>query len=146
MKTKKQCKGFTLVELMVSMLAFAVMVLAVGSMLFYGWLGWRRNTESVSMQRDALIAMNVIAREIRNSSINEVSGDAAGIYFTASSPVIVRSSSVNYPASDIAFSPGINIRNFGVNIVSNTVDVGFTLYTSDGADENQYRMFINTRN
>lgn len=146
MKIKNQSSGFTIVELMVSMLAFSVMVLVVGSMLFYGWLGWRRNTESVNMQRDALIAMNTIAREIRNSTISEVSGDSAGIYFAASSPVVVRTSAMNYFASDIAFSPGINIRNFGVNIVSNTVDVGFTLYTSDGADENQYRMFINTRN
>lgn len=146
MKARKQSKGFTVVELMVGMLAMSVMVLVVGSMLFYGWLGWRRSMESVGMQRDALIAMETIAKEIRSSNISEVTGDTAGIYFSVSSPVVVRTAKFQYLAADIPFNPGVNIKNFGVRTVDNTVTVRFTLYTSDGADENAYRMSVNTRN
>lgn len=137
MKRKNRCAGFTLVELMMSMLAMAVLLLATGSILVYGWLGWRRNMESVSMQRDATIAMKMIARDIRNSNISDVSGDAAGIYFNGSS----------FLAADIAISPGVNMNNFEPPlIVSNTVVVAFTLNTSDNADENRYRILVNTRN
>ena len=146
MKIKKQRSGFTVMELMVGMIAFSVMVLVVGSMLVFGWLGWRRSAESVAMQRDAVIAMNMIAKEIRMSNLGEISYDSAGIYFGVSNPEVVRSAAVNYPAADIAFSPGVNIKNFGVAIVGNTVDVDFTLYTHDGTDENDYSMSINTRN
>lgn len=145
MKIRKQCKGFTIVELMMAMLAMAILSLAVGSMLVYGWMGWRRNTESVGMQRDAVLAMNVVAREIRNSNISEISADAAGIYFDAG---VVRPSATSFLASEIAYTRGININNFNVNmnVADNAVTVAFTLFTASGTDQNDYAMTIKPRN
>ena len=59
--------GFTIMELLVAMMATAILALIVGLMLVYGWQGWHQNTASVEMQRDATLAMQVIAKEIRRT-------------------------------------------------------------------------------
>ena len=143
MKTKRTKQGFTIVELLVAMVAFSIMILAVGLMLIYGWLGWRKNTHSVNMQRDAVLAMEQIAREVRNSNIAEITDDAGGIYFA---PGIVRSNDVNILTTDIAVFPGVNIEDFGVSYITNAVTVSFTLFTDGNADRNDYEITVNTRN
>lgn len=72
MSTHTKSTGFTVIELMIGMLAMAVMALTVGSMLYFGWLGWRRSNEIVNMQRDASLALRVMAKEIRMSSIDDI--------------------------------------------------------------------------
>jgi len=66
------CSGFTLVELMMAMLATAILALTVGSLLVFAWKGWRINNESVNMQRDVSLAMKIMAREIRKASIENI--------------------------------------------------------------------------
>ncbi|RLA59006.1 MAG: hypothetical protein DRR04_09615 [Gammaproteobacteria bacterium] len=152
MKIKKQCSGFTIVELMVGMVAFSIMVLAVGSMLVFGWLGWRDTKESVGMQRDAVITMNMIAREIRNSNIDQISGDGNGIYFEAS-PAVGRNSDVAFLASDIAFGSGVVLNSWNTPVFDTSsiagatgVVVRFSLATSRGTDANNYQMTVYPRN
>ena len=137
MKRKERCTGFTLVELMMAMLAMSVMLVATGSMLVFGWLGWRRNVESLNMQRDAVIAMKTIANEIRGSALSDISGDSAGIYFDGSSVM----------AADIAISSGVSLQAFDPPVIgSNMVEVVFTLSTSDNADQNTYTIQVSPRN
>lgn len=145
MKKVKTKEGFTLVELLVAMLAFSIMILAVGLMLVYGWLGWRQTTHSVNMQRDAVLAMEQIAREIRTSNIADITHDSAGIYF---SPVVARTNSATILASEIAVFPGVNLEpnSFDVDVVTNAVTVKFTLFTNERVDRNNYEMTVNTRN
>ncbi len=52
--------------------AFSILALATGSMLVFGWQGWKRMNDSVDMQRDASLAMHVMAREVRKSSIGDI--------------------------------------------------------------------------
>ena len=80
-RTKKSKLGFTLVELMMAMLAFSILSLAVGSMLVYGWQGWKRNNDLVAMQRDASLAMMMISKEIRNAQYDEIT-DGLGLSFS----------------------------------------------------------------
>ena len=147
MKIMRLRKGFTIVELLVAMTAFSVMILAVGLLLVYGWDGWRKSTHSVNMQRDAVLAMEQIAREIRNSNITEITDDSDGIYFTALG--FVRTNSATILAADIAAFPGVNIdpKSFDVSYApTNAVTVRFTLFTDRNADRNNYEMTVNTRN
>ena len=72
MKSHESKSGFTLVELMVVALAFSILALATGSMLVFGWQGWKRMNDSVDMQRDASLAMRVMAREVRKSTIANI--------------------------------------------------------------------------
>lgn len=82
-RINKSRGGFTIMELLMATLAFSVMMLVVGSMLVYGWRGWKRNTEHVGMQRNATIAMMMISKEIRNTTYADIS-DGAGISLGAS--------------------------------------------------------------
>ena len=93
---KKRMFGFTIIELMVSMLAFAILALATGSMLYFGWMGWKRNTESVSLQRDAMVAMRIVEHRLRNasldaSSVKAVSWSGAQITFDSREHSVRRS-------------------------------------------------------
>ena len=102
------------------------------------------------MQRDAVLAMQQIAREIRISNVAEISHDNSGIYFSPSSPQLVRTNSVNILASDIAVFPGVNIEpnSFVVipDINTNAFTVNFTLFTDGDYDRNDYQITVNTRN
>ena len=58
-------KGLTIVELMVGIIIVSVLTLTIGSMLYYTYLSWFRNRDTVELQRDGTIAMDMIARAIR---------------------------------------------------------------------------------
>jgi len=146
MTTAKSKRGFSIIEMMVAMAAFAVMALTVGSMLFYGWLGWRDNFESVAMQRDAMVAMRIMGKEIRNSKISEITSDNGGIYFSAG---VVRTNAVDFLASDIAYSPGVVLNSFvcpEIDLTKGSVLIQFSLSNSRGTDNNDYEMTIYARN
>lgn len=72
MNKQKNKSGFTLIELMMAALAFSILALATGSMLVFGWQGWKKMNDSVDMQRDASLAMYIIAREVRKSTIANI--------------------------------------------------------------------------
>ena len=82
MRVNESKKGFTIVEVILSMLAFGIMALTVGTVMLSSWSNWRDFREAIAMQRDAMIAMKIIATEIRNSNINEISGDSDGLDFS----------------------------------------------------------------
>lgn len=91
-------QGFTIIELLIATLAFSILMLAVGSMLVFGWQGWYRYSDSVSMQGDAALATQMIAKEIRNASYVDIS-DGAGISF-ANSGISFSESGNNLVRSD----------------------------------------------
>lgn len=149
MKQKSSKAAFTLLEMLLAMLAAVFLMITVVHVFYYAWLGWIRNTHSVSMQRDATLAMERIAREIRSSDIGEISGDSDGIYFAPSSIPNVRPNAVNILATDIPVFPGVHIAGFNppvINVSSNTVKVSFTLFTDENADQNYYEMTVTPRN
>ena len=59
--------GFTLIELMMAMLAGAIMALVVGSILVFGYQGWADNNRKVELQRDASLAMEAVGRQLRQA-------------------------------------------------------------------------------
>jgi len=69
-------QGFTVTELLLAVLATAIMALAVGSVLVYIWKGWIRHAASVEMQRDATLAMRIISREVRRTDIDNIAAGA----------------------------------------------------------------------
>lgn len=132
-------KGFTIVELMVGMLAFSVMALVVATMLIYGWRGWVRSRELVSMQREASLSMLMIVKEIRNSTYAGIT-DGSGISFSDTGSSF--SESGNSIISDDGFTlvdgwlvPGTFLTSKYQDVDADGrkeqwVDVSFTLKTS----------------
>lgn len=145
MKAHRTSEGFTVIELMVSVVAFSVLATAVGSMLYYGWLGWRRSADSVAFQRDAMIAMRVVEHRIRNASL-----DAASSRAVSWSPAqLTFASDENYTSSDLAFDSGVILVPGSFNVQSNDVggiSVEFALKNASATDEASYEMTIYPRN
>ena len=61
-----------MVELMLTMTAASIMAITIGSVLYFVWVSWRSNNESVEMQRDATLAMHAIVREIRRTPVDGI--------------------------------------------------------------------------
>ncbi len=69
---KKPQSGFTIVEMMVALLAGVVLALTVGAMIVFAYMAWAHNSDAVKVQGDGSVAMIVISREIRESGINDI--------------------------------------------------------------------------
>ena len=144
MRTKTEKQGFTLVELMVSMIAFTLLALIAGTILVFAWNGWRDSIETVGMQRDAMIAMRIMEKEIRNSNINEVSGDSTGLSCANGT---TRTNAFRFSAASIPYNSGVLLDSWSApTIGTNTVTVSFVLRTSRAGYGNAYTKTIYPRN
>jgi prepilin-type N-terminal cleavage/methylation domain-containing protein len=74
-ETKSQ-KGFTLIELMVSMMTSAILILSAGIVLVIGQTSWDEAWKKSSLQRDASYAMLRMSRSIQDA--NSAAVDANG--------------------------------------------------------------------
>lgn len=138
-RTKKSSGGFTIIEMMIATVAFAVMILIVGSMLIYGWRGWVRNNDRVDMQRNASLAMRIIAREVRNSTYDSITDGAgisfsdSGAAFTESGNQIVSKDGTVVVTEGLVSGSFITRKRQALNAAGKTnqwVDINFTLQTT----------------
>ena len=65
----EQRSGFTLVELMLAVVLVSILASAIGSLLVFENRALIRNTRMLELQRDASLAMNVIANGIHSAKI-----------------------------------------------------------------------------
>lgn len=82
-KVGRRHGGFTLVELLVGIMSFSILALVIGGMLVFAFSSWRYNNREVEIQRDASLAMETIARLIREAPRWGVSTATNSIYFSA---------------------------------------------------------------
>jgi prepilin-type N-terminal cleavage/methylation domain-containing protein len=69
MKTKtKSRKGFTIVELMVAVMASAIVVLAAGIVVVIGQTAWNQTWKKVNLQRNASVAMLRMSKSIKSAT------------------------------------------------------------------------------
>ena len=78
MKRKGQ-KGFTLIELMSATIISAVVIIASGSILFYGQKSWNNTLEKVYLQREASYAMMRMTRPIKAGTSAQVEDNGKGL-------------------------------------------------------------------
>jgi len=79
MKTKSR-KGFTLAELIVAIVASAVVVLAAGIVIVIGQTSWNQTWKKVNLQRDASYAMLRMTRSIQAATSAEKSPNGRVLY------------------------------------------------------------------
>lgn len=78
MKRKVQ-KGFTLIELMISMFTSTIVIVAAGSILFYGQKSWNNTCKRVNLQRDASYAMQRMSSAVKAGTSAKVEGNGIGL-------------------------------------------------------------------
>lgn len=146
---KRSREGFTIVELMIGMLAAAIFALAVGSVLFYAWLGWKRNTVSLEMQRDTTLAMRVIAKEIRRTPLQDISPGSSLTCVNTNGTVSITVNSGDLQMqvnSDPAFAL---VRDHVVSFATSTSANGAVrvqLVLNTGTDDSTSSMVVYSRN
>ena len=78
MKRKGQ-RGFTLIELLTAMIISAIVIVAVGSILFYGQKSWNSTWERANLQRDASYAMQRMSRAVKAGTSAQVEAEGTGL-------------------------------------------------------------------
>lgn len=152
MKADYAKDGFTVIELMAGILASSVLILTVSSLLIMGWIGWRRNNESVNMQRDGSLAMRVIAEEIRKSGFTAITAGSDSLEC-----VNPAGDTVDFTVSggrlDMAVNGTFYMRLISGGVVAmetvkNTAEnsVQLTLRTDVGSDSSQIEATVFARN
>ena len=139
--------GFSIVELMMGILASSIMALAVGSILYYAWLGWAQNSAAAEMQRDASISMRFIAREIHRSAIDDISAGATlTCTHTNGTYTFVQNGGTLEMQFDGQSVPLVRdiLTKFNTTISNRAVIVELDLST--GSDISENKMTIFTRN
>lgn len=147
MKTLDAKSGFTLVEMLMAMLAGAILALTVGSMLVSCYVSWRQNTDSVKLQNDASLAMQWIGNEIRKSNIAEIRID--GTPFDpgfSGSRIDFAANSVRSNATGVAVSGDALVTSDGFELVEDWLDAFVAAFNTDGSVEIGLRLRGGARN
>jgi prepilin-type N-terminal cleavage/methylation domain-containing protein len=141
MKTKtKSRKGFTLIELMVAIVASAIVVLAAGIVIVIGQTSWNQTWKKVNLQRDASYAMLRMSQSIKAATSAGKSPDGRVLYIpTQSNPNITFSyvaDTNNLQCQIVGEQPQtiINgkVTNLQFNVVgNNTVTIDLSLKKDD---------------
>lgn len=140
MKTKtKSEKGFTLIELMVAIVASAIVVLATGIVIVIGQTSWNQTWKKVNLQRDASYAMLRMSQSIKAATSAEKSPDGRVLYIpTQSNPNITFSyvADTNNLQCQVGGQPQtiINgeVKDLQFNVVgNNTVTIDLSLKKDD---------------
>jgi len=74
-------EGFTITEVLAAALSASVLAIAMGSILYFSYSALRRNTERISLQRDATLAHDMISRAGQGSAPGEVSVASGSVIF-----------------------------------------------------------------
>ena len=138
---RRNSAGFTLVELIAGMLGMAIIALAVGLMLVYGWMGWRRTAESIQMQRNSMVALRILERRIRNASMADIAGFGTG------TTQLTFSDEPDFFST--TFSEGSYVQIDAFSATTNSlggVELTFSLSTTTETADNTYSITLYPRN
>lgn len=141
--------AFTIVELMVGIVASMVLLLSVGSILMYGYRGWARLQRTVDLQRDMRAAMEVLNRMPRASTnmsfstglvfqVQFADRPAAQVYATGGS--LFYNPNVSGGAGATRLANGF-VRQFDVTIQTNLAHIVLVLTNGQDFVSNSVSVF-----
>lgn len=153
--------GFTLVELMITMVSGALLAIIVSLILFMTYRSWRTDNEYARLRRDTAFAVQLIAKEIRNSSPNGITANPNSLLCptNAAHPTYTTTFLRNAASSNLTYSrngtlqgplitKGLKTFNPQKLILTNCVGVllNLVLVNTDGSISITNQTFISTRN
>ena len=117
--TSSSRRGFTIVELMIGMLAGAILALTAGIVLVQGFSVMTRNTAASRLQRDGAIAIEMLHRKLRESARSDVWLVTGGIEIDL--PGGKTASLTDNGAGDLVYDPDTGSGGGLVTIVDGTL-------------------------
>jgi len=138
-KILNNCRGFTLVEVMATLVIFSLIAIEVGGIFIQIMSLERRSFASQKIQENSMSVLESIAREIRVSQIiNQDSSDCSRTNLTISHPV---SGPISYSLSSGVVQKTISDNGQLVTVPLNSSDVEFTKFNfcvkGSGIGDNQ---------
>jgi len=83
-------RGFTLVELLISVLLLSILFLAVWGLFTQGFVLWKQGENKVDMYDSLRIALDRLGRELRYAQSITASSDGSNLYFVNAGGTTVR--------------------------------------------------------
>lgn len=133
---KQGNNGFTIVELLIGIVAAAILALTAGSVLINVYSGWVRSLAMADMERDAAVAIHKLDLAVRGAT-NAVGGTTLTVTLAADGISHVFSASGVSPRKSLAYD-GMTIVDGRLVSFATTVTgsvVGVTMVFS-GIDQN----------
>lgn len=144
-RLRNRKSGFSLVEMLVALVAAAVLVLTMGSMLWYGFLGLSRTRQAVALQRDMRASMVALA-QITHSATG-MSFSTSGVYVAWYSNSQASVSAVSNNLFLTAAGGGVQqlaygtLKTFSVAVATNAATVSLALGNARDTISNQVFLF-----
>lgn len=91
MKTNRQ-KGFSLVELMIGIVAAGILALTAGTLLASVYKGWARSMALADLERDAAVAIHTLDLAVRGATNAAWDGATLTVYWPTNAPKIFSTS------------------------------------------------------
>jgi prepilin-type N-terminal cleavage/methylation domain-containing protein len=117
--TSPPCRGFTIVELMIAMLAGSILALTAGIVLFQGFTVLTRNRAAAELQRDGSIAVEMLQRKLRESTRSDIRLVTGGIEIDL--PGGKTASLTDNGAGDLVYDPDTGSGGGLVTIIDGTL-------------------------
>lgn len=96
---KNSQKGFSLVELMIGIVAASVLALTAGALLGSIYKGWARSVAMADMERDAAVALHSLDLAVRGATNVVWSGSTLTAYWPTNTTKVFTASGVSPRAS-----------------------------------------------
>lgn len=109
MKALRQRRaGFTVVELLATSVAAAILAIALGSVLYFVYAAMRRSNESLNVQRDIGYALDLLQRAARSASPGEVTVGLGSVTFGTNMFRRHRSRFYDNRTGDLVYDPNLS--------------------------------------
>ena len=147
MKKRKQSKGLTLIELMVTIAAASILMLTVGLILIMAFRSLRINNVYADLRRDSAFAFSMMTRDVREANYDTLTD---GTTLTLPSATYTKSGNTLTHNGDVLIPK--NVQFFDSEKKPSGDGVLLTLVLSDEVYVGGYtiaitnQVFVNTRN
>ncbi len=109
MKPRPGRGGFSLVELLATVVTSAILAAAMGSVLYFSYSAMSRNAERITLQRDATFAFDMIARTAQSAAPGEITLAAKSITFATNAFRAKRVRFFDNNTGDLVYDPDIDV-------------------------------------
>ena len=144
--------GYTLIEIMISMFTSAILALTAGSLIFFFFKGWHRDSQAVELQRDGTIATEFLSRSLRAASLDQITVFSGQIDIGS----VTATERFYVSGKNFLYDPNTGEAGDEVTLVSGLLEsfsplkgprsISYQLIIDNGDERSDIRSTINPRN
>lgn len=154
MKALRVKNGFTLIELMITTAAAAVLMLVATAVILMAFRAWHTNHIYAELRRDCAQAFVLLTRDVRESSFDGLDADSAGGFISATRSWDNTTVTYQQVGDTLEYNEGngpiriipANVQQFTPTIIPDTNSAELLLVLSSEGITITNEVFVSTRN